>query len=90
MANYRDIVSPSIRDMVGVINRCGVAKLRRYCKTFHPRMDFDKAILLIRSIAKLGYTAGAEAQGVTAQYAHKVLEKYCRMAKEAEKWQENL
>lgn len=90
MANYKDIVSPSVRDVVYTINRVGVKKLRRYCNTFHPRTDFDKGMILIRTVAKLGYTSGAKALGVSPQYAHKQLMTYGQMAKEAEKWQENL
>ena len=82
-------ISQSVRDKVKQINKVWVAKLRKYCKEFYPRSNFDKALLLIRSVAQHGYAYGAKVYGVSKQYAEATLNRYYERAKEAEKWQEN-
>ena len=92
MGSYdmRNGVSQYVRDAVTQINKVGVANLRRYFKRFHPRTDFGKGILLIRSVAQLGYTDAALKHNVSKQHAHRTLQRYYEIAKEAERWQEKL
>jgi len=90
MPTYPDGISPNIREMVERINKLGVAKLKRYCKRFHTRFEFDKAMTIIRHVAKYGYTDAGYRFGVSKQLTEQKLKKLYEMAKEAEKWQEIL
>lgn len=90
MPTYKDGISPNIREMVTKINKCGVAKLKRYSERFHPRFDFDKAMTIIRHVAKYGYKDAGYRFNVSRQLAEQKLKKCYEMAKEAERWQETL
>lgn len=90
MPLYKDGLSPKIREMVTQINKCGVNKLRRYCKRFHPKFNFDKALLIVRHVSKYGYTFTGYAFNVRRQLVEQKLKKCYELSKEAEKWQEIL
>lgn len=90
MAVYKDGISPKVREMVNRINTVGIAKVSRYCKRFHPRFDFDKALMIVRYVAQHGYSNAGRLFGVSKQLAEQKLKKLYEIAKEAEIWQENL
>lgn len=90
MPVYKDGISPNIREMVERINKVGVVRLKRYCKRFHPRFDFDKALMIIRYVAQNGYECAGKRFHVSRQLCEQKLKKLCDFAEEAERWQENL
>lgn len=78
-------ISQEVRYAVMKINNVGVGRLKRYCKEKHPRMDFDRAISIIRCIAKYGYAEAARQFDISRNYAHSVLKRYAKVAAEVEK-----
>lgn len=83
-------ISQYTRDACNFMNKVGLSKMRRYCKQFRPRMDFDKGLLLLRSVAQMGYTEASLKHNVSRQYAFQTVKHFYEIAKEAERWQEKL
>ena len=84
MSNYKDGISPFVRDAVNKINKVGVDRMWRYCNLKYPRRDFGKGLKLIRAIALYGYSNAAKQFGVTKQGAEQTLKKYYALALEVE------
>lgn len=89
MPTYKDGISPYIREAVTDINKVGLAKLKRYCQQFHPNLNFDKNLLIIRHIAKCGYADAGYHFDMSRQAAHYILVKFHEMAKEIEAQEKN-
>ena len=83
-------ISQYVRDAVTQINKVGVGNLRRYCKQFYPKSDFDRSLRIIRTVAQIGYTDASYVFGVSKQMMHQTIQKYYKIAKEVEQWQEKL
>ena len=82
MPNYPDGISPFIREAVTDINKVGLIKMKRYCQQFHPNLNFDRNLLLVRHIAKYGYAETGYRFNISRQAAHSALVAFHKIAKE--------
>lgn len=79
----RNGISDNVREMVSFINKVGVSNVKKYCQEKYPRTDFNKALLIIRSIAVMGYQEAGYKHNVSRQCAEQTLKKIYKIAREA-------
>ena len=84
MPTYKDGISPEIRYMVGRINEVGVNEIRDYCDKYKPKLNFRRQLLIVRTVAKKGYTYAGYELGITRQAAEQALKRMYNNALEVE------
>ena len=79
------ILTDEIRTMVTEINRVGLKKIRHLCSRKYPTFNFERNLLIVRSIAKVGYTEAGAKFSLSRQRTHQILKRFYKLALEIER-----